>query len=223
MMAEQHRPLPSGAGEDAGAGETGPLRGRYLSSEERRNQAIDVVIALAGQENPAEISTSDVARRMQLTQGALFRHFPSKDALLEAVMERVSGLLLARIARSAMQEETPLAKLRAMFIAHADFASEYPGVPRMLFGELQRAQDTPAKRIAKALLARYSGHLQELLEQGKRQQELPQTLDAEAAALLFIGTLQGLVMQSFLVGDVERIARYAPRVYAIYERGLRCR
>ena len=58
--------------------------------------------------------------------------------------------------------------------------------------------------------------------QGKRQQELPETLDAEAAALLFIGTLQGLVMQSFLGGDVERIARYAPRVYAIYERGLRC-
>ena len=197
-------------------------RGRYLPTEERRDQAIDAVIALAGKQNPADISTGDVARHMQLTQGALFRHFPSKDALWEAVMERVSGLLLARIARSALQEEAPLAKLRAMFLAHAAFASEHPGVPRMLFGELQRAQDTPAKHTAKALLARYTAHLEELLEQGKRQQELPETLDAEAAALLFIGTLQGLVMQSFLVGDVERIARYAPRVYAIYERGLRC-
>lgn len=221
-MTEQDDSLSAIAGSDAAAEEARARRGRYLPSEERRNQAIDAVIALAGQENPAEISTGDVARRMQLTQGALFRHFPSKDALWEAVMERVSGLLLARIARSAMQQETPLAKLRAMFMAHADFAGEYPGVPRMLFGEMQRAQDTPAKRIAKALLVRYAGHLQELLEQGKREGELPATLDAEAAALLFIGTLQGLVMQSFLVGDVQRIARYAPRVYAIYERGLQC-
>ena len=36
-----------------------------------------------------------------------------------------------------------------------------------------------------------------------------------------IGTIQGLVMQSMLAGDVERIRREAPRVFAIYLRGIR--
>lgn len=200
----------------------GEKRVRYLSTHERRKQAIDVVIALAGRENPAEISTGDVARHMDLTQGALFRHFPSKDALWEAVMESVSGLLLTRITRLRAEHAEPLPALRAMFLAHAAFACAHPGVPRILFGELQRAQETPAKRIAKELLGRYTQHLEELLEQGRLQYAVPPSLDIEAAALLFIGNLQGLVMQSFLVGDLHHSERYAPRVYAIYERGLQC-
>ena len=44
---------------------------------------------------------------------------------------------------------------------------------------------------------------------------------ASQTATLFIGTIQGLVMQSMLSGDVERIRRDAPRVFAIYQRGIR--
>ena len=46
------------------------------------------------------------------------------------------------------------------------------------------------------------------------------SLDNEAAATLFIGTVQGLVMQSLLAGDMTRIRRDAPRVFAIYRRGI---
>jgi hypothetical protein len=45
-------------------------------------------------------------------------------------------------------------------------------------------------------------------------------LDSDAAATLFIGTIQGLVMQSMLAGDVARIRRDAPGVFAIYLRGI---
>ncbi|MCC6200386.1 MAG: TetR family transcriptional regulator, partial [Moraxellaceae bacterium] len=44
----------------------------------------------------------------------------------------------------------------------------------------------------------------------------------EAAATLFIGTIQGLVMQSLLMGDVARMRSDAPRVFAIYRRGIGC-
>jgi hypothetical protein len=60
-----------------------------------------------------------------------------------------------------------------------------------------------------------------LIEQGKASGEIDSRLDAEAAGVLFIGTIQGLVMQSLLAGDVERIRRDAPRVFAIYKRGIR--
>ena len=42
----------------------------------------------------------------------------------------------------------------------------------------------------------------------------------DAAVVLFIGTIQGLVMQSLLAGDVARIRRDAPAVFAIYLRGI---
>ena len=86
--------------------------------------------------------------------------------------------------------------------------------------ELQRAESTPAKCIVQTLIQRYGERLHRLIEQGKACGELSATLDNEAAAMLFIGTIQGLVMQSLLAGDVDRIRRDAPRVFAIYRRGI---
>jgi AcrR family transcriptional regulator len=47
-------------------------------------------VALAGSQNPSEITTAAIAKHMNLTQGALFRHFPNKEAIWQAVMEWVA-------------------------------------------------------------------------------------------------------------------------------------
>jgi hypothetical protein len=114
-----------------------------------------------------------------------------------------------------------LAALEAMFMAHIEFVVEHPGVPRMLFGELQHAKSTPAKRMAKSLLKRYGERLRALMEQGKQTGVLDADLDVDNAAALFIGAIQGLVMQSLLAGDVARIRSHAPAVFAIFRRGIR--
>lgn len=105
-------------------------------------------------------------------------------------------------------------------MSHIEFVAEHPGVPRMMFGELQRAESTPAKRMVQTLIQRYGERLHRLIEKGKASGELSPSLDNEAAATLFIGTIQGLVMQSLLAGDVANIRRDAPRVFAIYRRGI---
>jgi hypothetical protein len=91
----------------------------------------------------------------------------------------------------------------------------------MLFGELQRSEETAPKRITQALIHRYAERLNRLFEQGKTCGELDENFDNEAAATLFIGTIQGLVMQSLIAGDVSQMRRNAPKVFAIYQRGIR--
>jgi len=196
------------------------LHGKHLPADERRAVTVEAVVELAGSQNPSDITTSAIAKHMNLTQGALFRHFPTKDAIWQAVMEWVAERLLARIDRAAHGIESPLAAMQAMFMSHVEFVAEHPGVPRMMFGELQRAESTPAKRMVQTLIQRYGERLHRLIENGKACGELSAALDSEAAVTLFIGTIQGLVMQSLLAGDVARIRREAPRVFAIYRRGI---
>ncbi|MCD6673897.1 MAG: TetR/AcrR family transcriptional regulator [Burkholderiaceae bacterium] len=193
---------------------------KYLPAEERRAATVEAVVDLAAEQNPSDITTTAIAQRMGLTQGALFRHFPTKDAILEAVMSWVTERLLARVSKAAESAPSPLAALEAIFQTHIDFVCERPGVPRMLFGELQRPGDTLPKRIVRTLLHRYDERLRGLLEAGKAQGELDPMLDVGAAAGLFIGAIQGLVMQSLLAGDAQRIRRDAPGVFAIYRRGI---
>lgn len=194
---------------------------KHLSAEKRRAVIVESVVELAGLQNPNDITTAAIAKHMSLTQGALFRHFPNKEAIWQSVMEWVAEHLLARIERSVQSMDSPLAAMEAVFMSHIDFVSEHPGVPRMIFGELQRAESTPAKRMVQTLIKGYSERLHLLLEKGKANGELSAELDSEAAAILFIGTVQGLVMQSLLAGDVARMRRDAPRAFAIYRRGIR--
>jgi len=182
---------------------------------------VEAVIDLAGSQNPSEITTSAIAKHMNLTQGALFRHFSTKEAIWQAVMEWVADRLLTRLDRAGKGIESPLAAMQAMFMSHIEFVIEHPGVPRMMFGELQRADFTPAKRMAQTLLQRYGERLASRIEQGKTSGEIAQEIDTQAAATLFVGTIQGLVMQSMLSGDIQRIRTDAPGVFAIYQRGIR--
>ena len=197
------------------------MRAKPLPAETRRAVTVEAVIELAAERDPGEITTAAIASHMKLTQGALFRHFPSKDAIWEAVMEWVAERLLARVDRAAALAASPVAALQAIFLAHADFVAEHPGVPRMLFGELQRAGATPAKRLARTLLERYGERIRARLEAGKAAGEVSAALDVDAAVTLFVGTLQGLIMQSMLAGELARIRRDAPRVFAIYLAGIR--
>lgn len=195
-------------------------RSKHLPADERRAATVEAVVDLAGEQNPSEITTTAIAQRMGLTQGALFRHFPNKDAILQAVISWVTERLLARVDKAAKSTSSPVEALEAIFMTHVGFVSKHPGVPRMLFGELQRSEDTLPKQMAQTLSQHYGERLHHLLEAGKAQGELDADLDVKAAALLFIGTIQGMVMQSLIAGDVKRICRDAPSVFAIYRRGI---
>lgn len=194
---------------------------KHLPAEERRAVTVDAVIQLAAEQNPSGITTSAIAKHMGLSQGAIFKHFPTKEAIIEAVMERITELLLARVDKAAKAVPSPLAALEAMFMAHVEFVVKHPGVPRILFGQLQRAEDSTAKRIVQTLTLRYGDRLQKIFAEGKAVKELDADLDTEASAILFVGMIQGLVVQSLLAGDVSRIRNDAPRVFAIYKRGIR--
>ena len=193
---------------------------KNLPADERRAVTVGAVVALAATQNPSEITTSAIAQHMHLTQGALFRHFPNKDAILQAVMDWVAAQLLARIDRAADGAASPLAALQAMFMAHVAFVAEHPGVPRIIFSELQRAGETLPKQMVQTLITSYGARLHRLIAQGQAQGEVHAGLDVPAAATLFIGTVQGLVMQSLITGDMQRMRSDAPRVFAIYRRGI---
>lgn len=194
---------------------------RNLPAEQRRAVTVEAVIELTAEQNPGDITTAAIAKRMNLTQGALFRHFPSKDAIWQAVMEWVAEQLLQRVDRAMQGAGSPITTLEAVFLTHIEFVAAHPGVPRLLFGELQRAEDTVAKRVTRTLLGGYRERLSRLIDAGKTCGEVAPEVDTRAAVVAFIGTIQGLVMQSLLSGKAAQMRADAPGAFAIYRRGIR--
>lgn len=193
---------------------------RHRPADERRSEAVETVIELCAEQDPAAITTGAIAKRMKLSQAALFRHFPTKQAVWQAVAGWVAEQLISRVAAVADGEASPLAGLEAIFLAHMAFIAENPGVPRMMLGELQKPAQGPARRIIAQALAAYRAHIEALLRDGQAAGELRADLDVPGAAVLFVGAIQGLVVQSLVSGDMAHARAHAPGVFAIYRRGI---
>ena len=187
-----------------------------LPTEHRQAEIVAAALQLARESSPALITSGDIAAAIGVTQGAVFKHFPTKDAIWLAAMRWVREALLQALAAARDRAATPLDALSAVFRAHVEFIVAHPGVPRLIFHELQQAADSPAKREVRALLQAYRKLLLELLARAPIGRES----DAEAAATAFIGLVQGLVMQSMVTGRPAAMRQQADPVLALYLRGL---
>lgn len=192
-----------------------------LPTEERQAEIVAAALRLAREVSPALITTSDIAAAVGVTQGAVFKHFATKDAIWVAAMNWVRGELLTTLDEAAVSAPTPLEALGAVFHAHVAFVVAHPGVPRFIFHELQQPADSPAKQEVRALLQTYRKLLQRLFGAAAQAGQLPAKLNQDAAATLFVGIVQGLVMQAMLTGKPAAMKAQAEPVFAIYLRGIR--
>lgn len=189
-------------------------------AEQRQAEMVQAVLRLAARQEPASITTTHIANEIGLSQGAVFRHFPNKEAIWQAVAEWLETTLLNIIQGAIRLERDPLENLAAIFNAHLCFVQENPGVPRFIFHELQQPANSPAKQRVAAMLQAYSGILKGQLQQAKATGLTDPLLDEQSAAMLFIGSLQGLVMQSMLAGSVV-LQQGATSVLGLYFRAIR--
>jgi len=63
-----------------------PLRTRK-SSTERRAEIVQAVLRIIGERGLTSLSTAAIAEEVGVTSGALFRHFPTLDAVYRAVLQ----------------------------------------------------------------------------------------------------------------------------------------
>lgn len=196
-----------------------PLPQTRLPAEQRQAEMVQAVLVLAAKQEPASITTTLIANEVGLSQGAVFRHFPNKEAIWLAVAEWLEAALLPIVQEAACVTDDPLENLAAIFHTHIRFVQENPGVPRFIFHELQQPADSPVKQKVAAMLQAYSVILIGQLRQAKAAGLTYPLLDEQSAAMLFIGSLQGLVMQSLLAGPGV-LQRASAGVLGLYFRAI---
>lgn len=93
-----------------------------------RRVLIDAAMQLVGEGGPEAVSVREAARRAGVSPGAPFRHFPSRDALMNAVAEEAQRRFRAEI-EAALAEATsgdPLGRFRCLGIAYLRWAMKNP-------------------------------------------------------------------------------------------------
>jgi AcrR family transcriptional regulator len=94
---------------------------------QRNRDALLVAAAGAFAERGAECSLEEIARRAGVGIGTLYRHFPNRDALIEAVYRREVATLCDRVPE-LLAEREPLDALRTWLLEFAGYVARKRGM-----------------------------------------------------------------------------------------------
>lgn len=162
------------------------------SSSERQVELTDAALRIVATRGIAALTTRSVAEEMGLTSGALFRHFASLDALLVAVVARVESVLEATYPSLSL---APKERLSAFIQARSQAVGNQLGILRLVVSEqfLLALPEGSSARLS-ACLVKTRGFVTRCLREGQAQGAFRSDIDAEALALVVMGTVQMLAL-----------------------------
>ncbi len=155
-------------------------RGR-LSADDWAEAALDLI----AEQGVAAVAVEPLARRLGVTKGSFYWHFPSRDALLEAALERWESVEQAEVFGKLEAVADPRERLSALFqlVAH-----EYKS--HIVYSALLKALDHPA---VQPVIDRVSKRRLDYLTASFRQTGLGRTEAQHRARLTYaayVGFLQ---------------------------------
>jgi AcrR family transcriptional regulator len=164
-------------------------RHRFTDTRDRIEKA---AIRLFVEKGVAETSVRDIARAVDISEGALYRHFVSKDELVWAVFERHYVEFAGRLDALAKAETTAHGKLAAMIRGFCEAHDENP----TLFRFLLFVQHGQLSKLSPGTPTPVDG-VRTVLERGMASKEIPDQPPDLATALVFGIVLQPVIFAAY--------------------------
>lgn len=160
------------------------------ATETRQAELIDAALHIIATEGIAALTTRALAAHVGLSSGAIFRHFASLDALLDAVVARVEQVLEATLPAATLP---PLARLEAFIEARSAAVAGQLGILRLVRSEqfLLALPKRGSARLA-ACVEQTRAFVIACLRDGLRAGDIRDDLPLPTLAPIVMGTVQML-------------------------------
>lgn len=159
---------------------------------ERKAQIVDEAMRLAAELGPDRMTTQKLADAVGITQAAIFRHFPNKSEIWQAVADRICSVLPAKILES---DAPPLDRVRAIVQRQFEFIVKTPSIPAILYSRELHAENEALRKQFSAMLTRRQQLFAGLFKAASEAGDIRPDLDPEDAALLVLAFIQGIAMR----------------------------
>lgn len=184
---------------------------KRMSAETRKAEIVAATLRLADEIGPDRLTTQAIADAVGLTQPGIFRHFPSKQALWQAVGETMDAQMSANWQAVLCGTSAPQDRLCALILAQLAQIERTPAIPAILHSRELRAENPELHNRFRALMLRFLDLLKTELTRAQEAGLVRRDLDRGDGALLLMSLVQGLAMRWALGG----------RAFALQDEGRR--
>jgi len=160
----------------------------------RKQQIAQAAMEIISEEGVHNLVMVKIAKRIGVTDAALYKHFDSKNEMLLYMIEELKKSMLNKLLDEVMHIEAPIERLEKLLIFQLEFIENNKGIPRIIFSESLQKQNKELKIKIVELLTNYREIIIDILKTAKALGEIRETINEEAAAIIFIGMIQSTVI-----------------------------
>lgn len=168
---------------------------RRKPAEDRKADIVAAVLLLADRIGPDRLTTNDVAREVGVTQAAIFRHFPTKAELWEAVGAVISERLAKAWQQAVQGDASPQGRLRALIAAQLQQIEATPALPAILHSRELNVDNAMLRDRFRGVLIQYQDLLVACLDDMAAEGTLAETIRPRDAAVLLTSLVQGIAIR----------------------------
>jgi len=189
-------------------------------TEIRREQIARAALELIAAQGVTSLSVAAVARRVGLVPSAIYRHYKSKEAVLDAVVEHVEERLFANVVAAAEETADALECLHRLLRRHVHMIRENEGIPRFVFSEDTYAGRPARKARVFTMIRSYLRLVTGIVVRGQEEGNIRPELPAPTVALMFLGLIQpGAILWHMSEGGFD-VTREVEKAWSIFSEAI---
>ncbi len=165
------------------------------SSENRRSEVIGATLDLAFEVGPGNVTTGMIAKRLGLTQPAVYKHFPKKEDIWHEITNILCTQIRENIALAAQAGDQPLANLKRLILGHLQLITKTPALPEIIVARDPGSSFTEARHHIHTAMGEFREALRRKLTAAGKAGQLRSGMDIGDAEMLVFGVIQSLVLR----------------------------
>ena len=189
------------------------------SGQERKAEIVEAALSLSAEVGTDQASAEAIAERIGFSQSAIFRHFPTKTDIWNAVFAKLSNQMEQGWG-GADRERSAKKRIQFVVLSQLRLVNSVPALPSIIFSRELHRGNTVLRMGVMALMKRFRGTLNTHIASGIDNGEFCDDLDPQDAALLLISTLQGVVMRWSLSGEAFDLIDEGNRLVVLLLKGF---
>lgn len=136
-------------------------------AEERRNEILDTAEKLFGEKGFDGTSTNDILNEIGIARGTLYYHFKSKEDILDAMIERQTGRLIANASEIVKKKDIPVMQRLTMTMMSLNVSG---GIGQEIMKQIHKPQNALMHRkMQTRMLNALNPLITNLIEEGTAQ------------------------------------------------------
>lgn len=162
------------------------------SAKKNRKQHILETLAFMLERDPSgKITTAKLAKEVGVSEAALYRHFPSKAKMFDALLDFIEDVLFSRIHRISEDSNNAVTSCRQIIEFILLFNEKNPGLCHILCGHAIVGENERLQQRVNQIFSRTETELKQMLRKAEVEQGLRFTDTATGAVELLLTLIEG--------------------------------